>query len=176
MLAASAYMIVFRLIHIIAGTIWVGSLALVVLFIQPAGKTLGPAAGPFTMEVLGRRRLPAFLLGAGAVTIVAGGFLYWHDWQASGSLSDWVSTSYGFVLTIGAAGALVAWLIGAFGVRPTIAKTLALAGSIASGPQPPPPERGAELQALQLQGRRLAIAVFTLLVFAVLAMATARYW
>ena len=176
MLAASAYMIVFRLIHIIAGSIWVGALALLVLFIQPAGKSLGPQAGPFVMELMRRRRLPVFILSVGAVTIVAGGFLYWRDWQAVGSLGDWVSTSYGFVLTIGAGAALIAWFIGLLRVKPTMDRTLAMAAAMAEGPQPPPPERQAEAQALQLQARRLSIAVFVLLLFAVLAMATARYW
>jgi uncharacterized membrane protein len=176
MLAASTYMIVFRLIHIVAGVIWVGGLALLVLFIQPAGKSLGPQAGPFVMELLGRRRLPIFLLAVGAVTIVSGGFLYWHDWHLFDSFGDWVSTSNGYILTLGAAAAVIAWLIGLLRVKPTMQKTLALAGSLAAGPQPPPQERLAEVQALQLQARRLSIAVFTLLVFAVLAMSTARYW
>jgi uncharacterized membrane protein len=176
MLAASAYMLVFRLIHIVAGSIWVGGLALLVLFIQPGAKSLGPQAGPFVMELLARRRLPVFLLAVGAVTIVAGLFIYWHDWHVFGGLGDFVGTNFGLVLTIGAGGALVAWLIGLLFVKPIISKTLALAGTLAAGPQPPPPERAAELQALQLMGRRLSIAVFVLLVLAVLAMATARYW
>jgi hypothetical protein len=176
MVAASAYMIVFRLIHILAGTIWVGSVALVVLYIQPSAKAAGPAAGPFMQELLAKRRLPIFQISMGVVTVAAGLFLYWRNWQAAGSLGDWVGTSYGFVLTVGAVGAIAALLIGIFGLKPTIDRTLALGAAIASGPQPPPPERMAEVQSLQLQARRLSIAAFVLLVFAVLAMATARYW
>lgn len=176
MLAASAYMIVFRIIHILAGVFWVGSLFLLVAYIQPSAKSLGPAAGPFVQELLARRKLPAFLLSAGGVTIVAGMFLYWRNWQAIGSLGDWVGTRYGAVLTVGALAAVAGFLVGLLGVKPTLDRMLPMAAQLASAGAPPPPERAAEVQALQLRARRLAIVVLTLLVLSVLAMATARYW
>ncbi|HJP66604.1 MAG TPA: hypothetical protein VKA30_09915 [Actinomycetota bacterium] len=176
MVAASAYLIGFRLIHIIVGTIWVGGVALLVLFVQPSAASLGPSAGPFVQEMMLKRRLPVFLLGAGAVTIGAGLFLYWHDWQAVGSLGDWVSTRYGLVLTIGGGLAITAWLVGLFGLKPTQDRMMRLAGELAALPPPPPPERLAEVQALQLRARRLSVGTFAILVVAVLAMATAQYW
>jgi uncharacterized membrane protein len=176
MLAASAYMIVFRIVHIVVGVVWVGGLALLVLFIQPSARSLGPAGGPFVQELLARRRLPTYLLSAGGITIAAGLFLYWRDWRATGSLSDWVSSRYGLVLTIGSFSSLVGFFIGLLGVKPTTDRLLSLAASLAAVPPPPPPERAAELQALQLRARRLATTVLVFLVLAVVAMATARYW
>jgi uncharacterized membrane protein len=176
MIATSAYMIVFRIIHILAGVVWVGGLFLLVAYIQPSSKSLGPAAGPFVQELMARRKLPIFLLSAGAVTIGAGVFLYWRDWQAVGSFGDWVATDYGAVLTIGALAAVAGFLVGALGVKPTMDRMLPLAAQLASGEAPPPPERVAEVQALQLRARKLAITVLALLVLATLAMATARYW
>lgn len=155
---------------------WVGGLTLLVLYIQPSAKSLGPSAGPFVMELLARRKLPIFLLAAGAVTIVAGSFLYWRDWQAVGSLGDWVDTRFGATLTVGAGAAVAGWLVGLLGVKPTVDRMLGLAMQLASAGGPPPPERAAELQALQVRARQLAVVVLVLLVVSVLAMAIARYW
>jgi uncharacterized membrane protein len=174
--ALSEYMILFRIVHILAGVVWVGGLTMLVLYIQPSAKSLGPAGGPFVMELLARRKLPIFLLSAGAVTIVAGGFLYWRDWQAVGSLGDWLDTRFGTTLTIGAGAALAGWLIGLLGVKPTVDRMLGLAKELASSGGPPPPERAAELQALQLRSRRLAILVLVLVATGALAMSIARYW
>lgn len=176
MLAASTFMIAFRIIHILAGVVWVGGVVLLVLYIQPSAKSLGPAASPFVLEMLGRRRLPTFLLTAGGVTIAAGLFLYWRDWQLAGSLGDWVTSTYGAVLTAGALAAIAAFLVGLFGVKPTVDRLLPLAARLAAAEGPPPPDGLAEVQALQARARRLAIIVLVLLVASVLAMATARYW
>jgi uncharacterized membrane protein len=175
MVATSVYMIVFRLVHIAAGLVWVGSLFMLVRFIQPSAQTLGPTAGPFLQELLARRRLPTFLLGTGAVTIAAGLFLYWRDWQLAGSLGDWVTSTYGAVLTVGSLFAIAAFLVGLLGVKPTLDRMLPLAARLAE--EASPSEEGmAEVQSLQARSRRLAITVLVLLGVAVVAMATARYW
>jgi uncharacterized membrane protein len=176
MIAASVYMIVFRLIHVLAGIIWVGGVFLVVMFLQPSAATIGPRAGPFIQEVFGKRRLPSFLLSMGGVTIAAGLFLYWRDWQAFGSFEDWVGSRFGAVLTIGSLAAVAAFLVGLLGVKPTIDRMLPLAAELAASEGPPSPERAAAVQALQARGRRLARVVLGLLAVAVLSMATARYW
>lgn len=176
MVALSTFMLVFRTIHILGGVIWVGGVSLVVMFIQPSASAIGPAAGPFVQELLGKRKLPVRLLGVGAITIVAGLLVYWHDWQASGSLGDWVGSRFGAVLTVGAGLAIVAWLIGLLAIKPAIARALALGAEIASAGSPPPPEKLAEAQRLQARSRSLAQLILVLLVLAVLAMASARYW
>lgn len=175
-MVGSAYMIGFRIIHILAGVIWVGGVVAMVLFIQPSAKRLGPAGGPFVQEMLVRRRFPLFLLWSGGLTIAAGLFLYWRDWQAVGTLGEWVGTGPGAGFTIGAVAAIIAFLVGLLWVRPTVDRMLALAAELADAVEPPPAEAVAVVQALQARGRRLAIVVLTLLVVAVLTMATARYW
>ena len=45
--AISVYMLVFRVIHVMLAIAWGGALFLLVVFLQPAAKTVGPAAGPF---------------------------------------------------------------------------------------------------------------------------------
>jgi uncharacterized membrane protein len=176
MLAASVYMIVFRAFHILFGVAWVGGLALLALYLQPGAKAIGPAAGPFMQELVAKRRLPNYLLGTGAVTIIAGGFVYWHDWDAFGSLGDFVGTAFGTALTVGAVVTVIAWLIGLSVVKPATMRAMALAGQLASAGGPPTPEQMAELQAVQRRARQFTIVALVLLVVAVFAMATARYW
>src|SRR5262245_59402776 len=129
-------MIVFRAFHILAGVAWVGGLALLVLYLQPSAKAIGPAAGPFMQELVAKRRLPNYLLGVGAVTIVAGAFAYWHDVDLFGSFGDFVKSSFGVGLTIGALAAILAWLMGFFAVKPATLKAMAFAGGLAAAGTP----------------------------------------
>ena len=55
MLATDGYMVLLRILHIATGVIWVGSLFVVVVFVQPSAATLGPAGAPFMSELRRRR-------------------------------------------------------------------------------------------------------------------------
>jgi len=174
--ASSVYMIVFRAFHILFGVAWVGGLTLLVLYLQPSAKAIGPAAGPFMQELVAKRRLPNYLLGTGAVTLVAGALVFWHDVDVFGSFGDFLDSNFGVVLTIGALAAVVAWIMGLVAVKPATMRAMGFAGRLAAAGAPPSPEDVATLQGLQLRARRLSVVVLVILVFAVLAMATARYW
>lgn len=175
MTAASTYMLVFRILHIAAGVAWAGSVFMLVVLVQPSAGAIGPAAGPFMMELLGRRKLVTWLLSLAGTTIVAGGFLYWKHVDEMG-LGDFVSSDFGLALTIGAVAAIAAFLIGFFGTRPAVARLMALAAQAAAAEGPPPPEVAQEIPRVQAQLKTLARAALALIVVAVLAMATARYW
>lgn len=176
MTAASTYMLVFRTLHILGGIAWGGAIFLMVFFLQPAAKAVGPAAGPFMRELLATRKLLDVVLGLAATTIVAGGFLYWHNVDIAGNLGDLLDTNYGVVLTLGAVAALIAFGVGWFATRPTVQRTLALGGQIAQAGDQPPPELVQELQATQAKARTLAKVNFTFVAIAAFFMATARYW
>ena len=62
MLAAEGFELVFRTLHIMAGVAWGGSAFLFTVFIEPAAAKLGPAAGPFMEETIGRRKVPEIVL------------------------------------------------------------------------------------------------------------------
>jgi uncharacterized membrane protein len=175
-LPVSTYMLVFRVLHILGAIAWAGSVFLLVLFIQPAAKTVGPAAGPFMRELLTTRRLIDWILRLAGITIVSGAFLYWHDWEATGSLGDFLGTSFGLWLTIGAIAALVAVGIGAFATKPIMGRSLEVGGRIAQAGDPPPGEMVHELQTLQARGRTLAKWNLLFIAIAAFAMSTARYW
>lgn len=175
MIAADVIMIVFRIIHILSGVAWAGSVFLFVVFVQPSVATIAPAGAPFVAELLGRRRLVDRLLVFAALTIVGGAVLYWRAWDAAGSLGDWIGSRFGAVLTVGAVAAIAAFLIGLFGTRPSVQRVLALGRQIAGADGPPAPELAAELRRLQARLKVLAQTTLGLITISVLAMATARY-
>jgi len=176
MLATSAYLIVFRILHVMGGIAWGGAIFLMVFFLQPTAKAIGPAAGPFMRELLSTRRLVDWILGIATVTIVAGGFLYWHDWQQFASLGDFLGGAFGLWLTIGAISALIAFAIGLFATRPAIVRTFAVGARIAQAGEQPPEELVREMAALQARARTLAKLNLTFVAIAAFAMSTARYW
>ena len=176
MLATSIYMVVFRVIHVMLGIAWGGALFVLVIFLQPTAKAVGPAAGPFMRELLGVRHLTDWLLRIAGATIVAGGFLYWRDMQERGGLGDFLGSAFGLWLTIGAVAAIVAVAIGGALTKPTLERSLAVGAQIAQAGDQPPPGLVQELAALQARGRSLAILNLALVSLAAFAMSTARYW
>jgi uncharacterized membrane protein len=176
MLALSAYLIVFRVLHILAAIAWGGTVFMIVVFLQPTAAAIGPAAGPFMRELLGARKLIDWVIGLAWITIIAGGFLYWHDWHLYEGLGDFLGTKVGLWLTIGAISALVAVGIGMLATKPAIQRSLALGGQIAQAGEAPPPELVQELAATQARGRMLAKWNLAFIAIAAFAMSTARYW
>ena len=176
MLATSIYMIVFRVLHVVLGIAWGGALFLLVFFVQPAAKAVGPAAGPFMRELLVERHLTDWILRIAGATIVAGGFLYWHDVQAFGSLGDFLDSAFGLWLTIGALASIVAVAIGGAVAKPTLERSLAVGAQIAQAGDQAPPDLVHEFAALQTKGRSLAKVNMVLVAIAAFAMSTARYW
>jgi hypothetical protein len=176
MIATSVYMLVFRLIHILAGIFWVGSVALFTAFVAPAAAEVGPAAGPLIANLVAKRRVVRAIAGSGAATVLAGAFVYWHDWQAFGSLSAFLDSAFGVVLTIGAVLAIAALAIGVTVVMPGIEGAVRLGGQIAAAAGSAPADLLERFAALQLRNRRASRTILALLVVAAAAMATARYW
>ena len=175
-IAADLYVIVFRIVHVMAAIAWGGSVFLFVLFVAPSAAAIGPEAGPFMRELLGRRRLVRAILTMATVTIVGGAFLYWHDAQAAGGLGDWLGSTYGLWLTIGSVAAIAAFSIGLLGTRPNVDRMLALAARIAQAGGDAPEDLIRQLQRIQARLRALARTSLGLIAIAAFAMATARYW
>lgn len=172
----STYMLVFRVIHILLAIAWGGSVFLLVFFLQPTAKAVGPAAGPFMRELLGVRRLTDWILRIAWGAVIAGGFMYWHDLDQFPSLADFLSSAFGLWITLGAIAALIAIGIGMVATAPTLKRMLAVGGQVAQAGDAPQPELVQELGALQAKGRMLAKWNFALVAFGGFAMSTARYW
>jgi uncharacterized membrane protein len=174
-LASNSYMLVFRIVHILAGVLWVGSVFLFVIFVSPSAASIAPAGAPFMAELLGKRRLVDRIIVLAMISVTGGLFLYWRDWHLYGSFGDWIGSSFGATLTVGMVASLVALTIGVSGTRPNVRRLLALGRQVAESGGPPTPEIAAEMGAIQGRLKVLARVSLGLLVLAVLAMATARY-
>jgi hypothetical protein len=174
MLAIDASMVFLRIVHIVMGVIWVGSLFVVVVFVQPSAGALGTAAGPFMWELRRRRFVDVVFIDA-LFTVAAGSILYWHDWHLYPTFGDWIGTSFGATLTVGGLLAISGLVVAATLTRPTIRRLVSLGKQASELTGGPPPEMAAQVGMLQ---RRLVMAErvsFTLVLLAVVAMASARY-
>lgn len=174
MLATDAYIVALRIVHIATGVIWVGSLFVVVAFIQPSAAALGAAGAPFMSELRRRRFVDVVFIDA-VFTVVAGAFLYWHAWHLYPTFGDWIGSSFGTWLTVGALLAISGLVVAGAVTRPTIGRLVSLGKQVTESGGPPPPETAARIGALQ---HRLVLAErvsFSLVLLAVVAMASARY-
>ena len=174
MLATDAYLVALRIVHITTGVIWVGSLFVVVVFVQPSAAALGPAGAPVMSERRRRRFVDVVFIDA-LFTVLAGAFLYWHDWHLYPSFGDWIGSSFGASLTVGAVFAIAGLGVAASLTRPTIGRLVSLGKQVAESGGTPLPDTAAQIGALQ---RRLVVAErvsFSLVLLAVVAMASARY-
>ncbi len=175
MLAAGVYVIVFRIVHIMAGIAWAGSVFLFAVFIQPSVAAIAPTGAPFMAELLGNRRFIDRLIALGATTVIGGLFLYWHDWHEFGSWGTWIGSRFGATMTIGAVLAMVALGIGIFATRPNVIRLLSLGRQAADAGAPPPPEMAAEIGRIQTRLKILGRIGLGLIALAALAMSIARY-
>lgn len=176
MLASSAFYLVFRFFHIVAGVLWVGSAFLFSAFIGPSVAEVGPSAGPLLTAMVKKRKLPTVIKALSGITVLAGWILWIRDLDLYGGLGDWLGSSFGLVLTIGAVLASVAFVIGMVAIVPNVEKLVDLGGEIAAGGGPPTPEQGAEMERTAKALEAASKVDLVLLLLAVTAMATARYW
>lgn len=168
------YLILLRLIHIVAGALWVGAAVAYFLFFGPTAKGLGPAGPKFMQELVGKYRYPLFMNGASILAILSGLGLLWF---ASGGLNGaWFTTGPGLGFTIGSLAGLAAFSVGFFGIRPRAEALGALGAAIAAAGGPPTPQQGAELGRLDAEIHFYERWDVLLLVVSLVMMATARYW
>ena len=165
-------MVVLRIVHIVAGAFWVGAAWTIFLFLQPAAREVGPAAGPFMTHLAQKKRLPDIALGAAGFTILAGLLMYWR--VSDGLNTDWITSAFGIAITLGALSAITAVALGASVVRPSMLRAGAIAQQAAAAGGPTPEQAG-EIQALQAKVRGAGKLIVPLLLFTVAAMASARY-
>jgi hypothetical protein len=172
----SIYMLIFRIIHIGSGVLWVGMAFFFTVFLGPTAAELGPAAFPVMKRLVEVQKVPRAIEFIGGFTVLGGLFLYWHDWHAYGSLGNFVGSAFGLSLTVGAISAIGAFLVGKFGIGDTVVKLVEVGNKVVAGGGPPPPELMAETQQLGARIKMFSQIDLVLLLIAVVGMATARVW
>jgi uncharacterized membrane protein len=166
------FIIAFRLIHIISAIVWVGGTALFFFYIEPAIHKLGPDAEKFVDEVVNKRRAPVYFAVASTLTVFGGIVLYYHD---AGGLQVWAGPS-GTVFTIGAVAGIIAWLIGATLVGPSVSAIAAVGSEIKAAGGPPTAELIAKMRAAQERSRMIGRTDIIFVGIAAVCMETARYF
>jgi hypothetical protein len=164
---------VLRLVHIVFGGFWVGSVLFMALFLAPTLKHLGPAGGPVMGHLTQVRKLPTWMLTAAILTILSGAGLFW---QVSGGMQgSWFATGPGKVFSAGALLALLTLAIGLTVSMPSARRMGMLMAARAKATTPPTPEEVAELARLQQRLATSQVVAGVLVLGATMAMAVARY-
>lgn len=162
-----------RILHIVVGVLWVGTVVFMAAFLTPSVRASGPGGGAVLQQLMGARRLPLWLMGAMAVTLLSGLGLYWRD--SAGFQSAWLASGAAKTFGLGAAVAIGASVLGVAVNMPAGRRLAEIVGRLQSAGRPPTPEEQATLAALQVRLGRASVVAAVLLVIATLLMAIARY-
>ena len=162
-----------RLIHIMVGVFWVGSVVFISAFLVPALLTVGSPGGAVMRQLAEGQRLNIYLIAASWITILSGLGLVWHD---AGPLGvHWFEQGPGRFFGAGMILALIATGIGLAVNAPTASRMAALTAKIQAAGPPPAPEEVAQIQALQAKLGSAGRVVAVLLLLTVAFMAVAKY-
>jgi uncharacterized membrane protein len=169
-------MLVLRFFHIVAGALWFGSAFLFARYVGPSVAEVGPSAGPLMHALIKERRAATVIAGLAITTVVVGWAIWLIDLAVVGSLTTWISSSFGLVLTIGGVLATAAAYFGITGIGNNVERLVDIGDQVAASGGPPTPEQGARMAHLSAEIARHGRIDLVLLFLAVAAMATARYW
>ena len=162
-----------RILHVVVGVFWVGTVVFMAAFLMPSVRAAGPAGGAVIQQLMGVRRLPLWIMGGMALTLLSGLGLYWRD--SAGFQSAWLASGAGKVFGLGGAVAIAASILGMAINMPTARRLAEISGRLQAAGRPPTPEEQATLAALQARLSRASVVAAVLLVTATLLMAIARY-
>lgn len=163
--------IVLRIVHIVTGVFWAGSVFLLVSYLAPTFKAVGPDAGKVFAE-LRRRKLFERLPMVAGLTIISGFWMF----ALMSQNGDWARGPEALVLGVGAIAAIIGLLIGVFVMRANTLKAADLMQTV--GPMPAGADKDAKMAQVQAMRGKATMGgrlTATLLLIAVIAMAIARY-
>ena len=166
------FMLVLRMLHILLGVFWAGTIFFLVIFLGPSLRAAGPDGAPVMRELLRRRFLDVMPVVAG-LTILTGIVLYWR--LSGGMASSWIRSPFGLSLTVGGVASVLAFIIGVFGVRADTLRAAGMTSALAAASDEEREPLQAEIERLRRRSAASARWVARLLIIAVAAMAVARY-
>ena len=167
-------LIFLRIAHVGGAMAWFGGAIVGGVFLFPTAKALGPSAAPFMEYLTKRRRIGAYFPIVSAITILAGGALYWRD--SNGLDPEWIGSPSGLAFTIGGIAAIVAFVGVMILIGPSAAAQGAVQREMAASGATVPTEPQRERLAWADARLRLASRIdLPLLLVAGLTMAVGRY-
>jgi uncharacterized membrane protein len=160
---------ILRVLHIVPGVVWVGSAVFLAFVMQPAIAKTGP---PHSGAVMRNMVKPMVILlhSSAWLTMVFGVVM---AFRVRDPLFDFLfSTDWGTMILLGFVTAVAGYVFGTIGGL-TSKKMMDIGASLAG--QPPSPEQGAEMAALQKRAMMLTKVAATLVTVAVVTMALAQH-
>lgn len=169
----SIELLVARLLHVLLGVFWAGTMIFNALFLVPAMGEAGPDAAK-VMAGIQRRRFMDVMPLVALVTILSG---LWLLWMTSGGFNaGWMRSPTGMAYSWGALFALVAFGIGVGILRPAMMRIGRITAQAAQAADPAQRESLlAPVPALRRRSMLAGRAVAVLLALATALMGIARY-
>jgi hypothetical protein len=165
--------LILRLIHIVAGAVWVGAAIFVTFLLMPVLGGLGPTAGA-VMAGLQKKGLFVVLPVLAILTILSGLRLIWI--VSGGFNGSYFATPAGATYAVAGGTAILAFVLGFTLSRPLGARMGALAAQLGqAGTEDEKARLGRELAATRQMSTRVGYFVTALLFVATAGMAVARY-
>jgi uncharacterized membrane protein len=165
-------LILLRIVHVLAGVFWVGTMVFLALLLLPSIRDAGPDGGK-VMAALAERRFMQILPAVAILSMLSGIWLYWR--VSFGFDSAYMRSGSGMTYGIGAASTIVAFVIGVAIVRPAMQKGMSLSQAAMKPDASQRESLMAEAQRLRRRADRTGLVVAGLLGIAALAMAVGRY-
>lgn len=165
-------MILARIVHVLTGVFWVGTMVFMAAFLVPALRRAGPDSAK-VMAALGQGRFMLVMPIVAILTMLSGLWLYWR--VSVGFSPEYMRSGPGMVYGTGGALAILAFMIGIIVVRPAMTKVAALSQAAMSAEPGDREAIGAKAQALRMRGAKAGEIVAWLLFLATVAMAVGRY-
>jgi uncharacterized membrane protein len=167
-----AGLLIARLIHVVGGVLWVGSMFFLVVFLTPAVGDVGPDGGK-VMGALMRRKLMVFTPVVAILTVLSGLYLYGR--VSAGFDSAYMSSGPGMTYGLGAVAAILSFIVGVVYTRPAMANAMALSQRMANADPAERQDLAAQIEKYRSRGTNGGKLIIAMLLIAAVAMAVGRY-
>jgi len=162
-----------RIIHIVCGVFWAGTIFFMTFYILPAVERSGPDGGKIMQSITSTNKFAVVVPVMALLTILSGLMLIW---KASGGFTPfWFTTNYGLTLTIGGAFAIIAFIHGMVVNKPRVTRMEKIAKELALRGGPPTEQERNEMMSIRVTVFRTTRWLACWLGITVVAMAVARY-
>jgi uncharacterized membrane protein len=159
-----------RLIHVLFGVFWVGSVLFTVLILKPRLAKLGPSYEKPVMGAIMPRVVPAMF--ASAFIVFFSGTILTFNMRA-GDLGSLLTTGWGLMIFVGIVATIGAMAVGLGGLTPTGIRMGRISDELNG--RPPTPAQAATLARLGRRMDRLERVDFALVLIALATMPLARF-
>lgn len=167
------FMVIFRILHIASGIVWVGAAFFIVFIIGPTAQSAGPQGGPFVFRMYANTSLPWSIPLAAFITVVSGLALY--DRISDHFSADYMKSDSGIVLSIGAVFGILAFGHAMTTITRYSQQLKNLSREILAQDGPPTPEQAQQIGTIVPKAALHGRIVLGMTIIAVIGMSAARY-